>query len=64
MRELIENYKAEVERLEQDSKKLAQMIKTERDIDIVNGLTARKKLIDIEKFELLTDIRSMQEYVG
>ena len=40
------------------------MIKTERDIDIVNGLTARKKLIDIEKFELLTDIRSMQEYVG
>ncbi|HIT58370.1 MAG TPA: hypothetical protein IAC39_01405 [Candidatus Faeciplasma pullistercoris] len=64
MRELIENYKAEVERLEQHSKKLAQMIKTERDIDIVNGLTARKKLIDIEKFELLTDIRSMQEYVG
>lgn len=64
MRELIESYKAEVERLEQHSKKLAQMIKTERDIDIVNGLTARKKLIDIEKFELLTDIRSMQEYVG
>lgn len=64
MRELIENYKAEVERLEQHSKKLAQMIKTERDIDIVNGLTARKKLIDIEKFELLTDIRSMQEYLG
>ena len=64
MRELIENYKAEVERLEQHSKKLAQMIKTERDIDIVNGLTAHKKLIDIEKFELLTDIRSMQEYVG
>ncbi len=64
MKELIENYKAEVERLEQHSKKLAQMIKTERDIDIVNGLTARKKLIDIEKFELLTDIRSMQEYVG
>ena len=64
MRELIENYKAEVEKLEQHSKKLAQMIKTERDIDIVNGLTARKKLIDIEKFELLTDIRSMQEYVG
>lgn len=63
MRELIENYKAEVERLEQHSKKLAQMIKTERDIDIVNGLTARKKLIDIEKFELLTDIRSMQEYL-
>ncbi len=64
MRELIESYKAEVERLEQHSKKLAQMIKNERDIDIVNGLTARKKLIDIEKFELLTDIRSMQEYLS
>ena len=64
MRELIESYKAEVERLEQHSKKLAQMIKNERDIDTVNGLAARKKLIDIEKFELLTDIRSMQEYVG
>lgn len=63
MRELIESYKAEVERLEQHSKKLAQMIKNERDIDTVNGLAARKKLIDIEKFELLTDIRSMQEYL-
>lgn len=63
MRELIESYKAEVERLEQHSKKLAQMIKNERDIDTVNGLVARKKLIDIEKFELLTDIRSMQEYL-
>ena len=63
MRELIESYKAEVERLEQHSKMLAQMIKNERDIDTVNGLAARKKLIDIEKFELLTDIRSMQEYL-
>ena len=63
MRELIESYKAEVERLEQHSKKLAQMIKNERDIDTVNGLAARKKFIDIEKFELLTDIRSMQEYL-
>ena len=63
MRELIESYKAEVERLEQHSKKLAQMIKNERDIDTVNGLAARKKLIDIEKFELLTDIRRMQEYL-
>ena len=63
MRELIESYKAEVERLEQHSKKLAQMIKNERDIDTVNGLAARKKLIDIEKFELLTDIRSTQEYL-
>ena len=64
MRELIENYKAEVERLEQHSKKLAQIIKTERDIHIVNCLTARNTLTHIEKFELLTDIRSMQEYVG
>ncbi len=60
MKELIKRYTQEAEALERYSLKLKQMISSERDVDKLNDLRKRKRVVDSEWFEVLDDIRRMQ----
>ncbi len=63
MREMLDRYKQEADRLAAYSRRLESELALETDMEKVNLLVIRKKLIDTERYEILLDIRSIQEYV-
>lgn len=64
LREMIENYEKEANRLYEHSVKLGEMINSERDVNVKKNLIKRKMVADSERYEILEDIRRMREYIG
>lgn len=64
MREMIEQYIREASALEAHSERLKELISKERDVDVKKELLLRKATVDIERYEILDDIRSMRGYLS
>ncbi len=59
MRELFEEYITTARALERRSKELAVMMRSERNPFEYRRLDARRRLLDLERYELLRDINEM-----
>lgn len=59
---LIEQYQAEASRLEQSISSLKAQLHGERNLDKWNSLFKRIDLLEIERLEILEDIRNMLPY--
>lgn len=56
---LVEQYRSEAERIEGYISKLKNQLRCEKDIEKRNSLCRRIQLLEIERFEILDDIRTM-----
>lgn len=63
-REMIAEYSAVAKRLFEHRKKLAAMIKEERDVNKIRELELRKSTVEAERYEVLDDMRELISYVG
>lgn len=61
--EMIKNYTAEADRLFEYRRKLIEEIKRERDVDRLHNLEERKALIEVERYEILDDLKAILSYV-
>ncbi len=61
MRELIEEYYRTADVLEKRSKEIYLKMKRERDVLELHKLEKRRQLLDTERYEILRDIREMEE---
>lgn len=60
MKDIIMEYEKEAAMLEKRSRELSEMIKKEQDVFKLHELEKRKKLLDLERYEILRDIRDMR----
>ena len=63
MQNLLKRYLKEADMLLERSRALGEELARETDVDKSNLLAARKRLLDIERYEILLDIRSIREYL-
>lgn len=63
MTELINSYLETAMILKGRICELSEKLKTERDIDTINSLTARKQLLEEERYDLLAAAAQMHEYI-
>lgn len=59
MKDIIIEYEKEAVRLAKRSKQLSELIKSEQNVLKLHDLERRKKLLDLERYEILRDIRDM-----
>ena len=63
MQDMLKSYLKEADMLLERSRALGEELARETDVDKSNLLAARKRLLDIERYEILLDIRSIREYL-
>ncbi|HIS24108.1 MAG TPA: hypothetical protein IAD01_01735 [Candidatus Faeciplasma gallinarum] len=63
MQDMLKRYLKEADMLLERSRALGEELARETDVDKSNLLAARKRLLDIERYEILLDIRSIREYL-
>lgn len=63
MQDMLKRYLKEADMLLERSRALGEEPARETDVDKSNLLAARKRLLDIERYEILLDIRSIREYL-
>lgn len=63
MQDMLKRYLKEANMLLERSRALGEELAHETDVDKSNLLAARKRLLDIERYEILLDIRSIREYL-
>ena len=63
MQDMLKGYLKEADMLLERSRALGEELARETDVDKSNLLAARKRLLDIERYEILLDIRSIREYL-
>lgn len=63
MQDMLKRYLKEADMLLERSGALGEELARETDVDKSNLLAARKRLLDIERYEILLDIRSIREYL-
>ena len=63
MQDMLKRYLIEADMLLERSRALGEELARETDVDKSNLLAARKRLLDIERYEILLDIRSIREYL-
>ena len=63
MQDMLKRYLKEADMLLERSRALGEELAREKDVDKSNLLAARKRLLDIERYEILLDIRSIREYL-
>ena len=61
MQDMLKRYLKEADMLLERSRALGEELARETDVDKSNLLAARKRLLDIERYEILLDIRSIRE---
>ncbi len=61
LKELILEYFKAAELLKKRSDELAVMMKKERDVFKLHELEKRRQLLDMERYEIMRDIRTMEE---
>ena len=64
LKEMIKSYRKEAKRLSQYRKKLIEEMKSEQDTDKLHQLELRIYTLETERYEIMDDIRAMQEYEG
>ena len=63
MQDMLKRYLKEADMINERSRALGEELARETDVDKSNLLAARKRLLDIERYEILLDIRSIREYL-
>lgn len=63
MTELIKQYRYEAKRLKNHIEKLKKEIESAKSYEIIKRLRGRILLLERERFEILRDIRSMEEWI-
>lgn len=63
MQDMLKRYLKEADMLLERSRALGEELARETNVDKSNLLAARKRLLDIERYEILLDIRSIREYL-
>ena len=63
MQDMLKRYLKEADMLLERSRALGEELARETDVAKSNLLAARKRLLDIERYEILLDIRSIREYL-
>lgn len=63
MQDMLKRYLKEADMLLERSRALGEELARETDVDKSNLLAARKRLLDIERYEIFLDIRSIREYL-
>ena len=63
MQDMLKRYLKEADMLLERSRAHGEELARETDVDKSNLLAARKRLLDIERYEILLDIRSIREYL-
>ena len=63
MQDMLKRYLKEADMLLERSRALGEELARETDVDKSNLLAASKRLLDIERYEILLDIRSIREYL-
>lgn len=63
MTEMIKQYRYEAKRLRKHIDKLKKEAEAARSLEIIKRLRGRIFLLERERFEILRDIRSMEEWV-
>lgn len=63
MQDMLKRYLKEADMLLERSRALGEELARETDVDKSNLLAARKRLLDIERYEILLNIRSIREYL-
>ncbi len=61
MKDLINQYKFEADRLAEHTVFLKKELEEQEDVDIINRLNKRIKLLKEERYEILRDISDMME---
>lgn len=64
MKELINQYRFEADRIEQYISALKKELAFRRDVELVNSMSARIRLLEEERYEILRDISDMQNGMG
>lgn len=60
MKDLINQYQFEADRLAEHTAVLKKELKGQNDVDIVNRLSKRIRLLEAERYEILRDISDMK----
>lgn len=63
MTEMIKQYRYEAKRLKDHAEKLKKEIETTKSYEIIKRLRGRILLLERERFEILRDIRAMEEWI-
>ncbi|MCD8106498.1 MAG: hypothetical protein LUE20_00840 [Oscillospiraceae bacterium] len=63
MKELIESYEKEAEKLARHMEKLKARLETERNVNERKSLQRRIYAAEVERFEILDDINAMRKYL-
>ncbi len=63
MKELIESYEKEAEKLARHMERLKACLEKERDVNERKSLQRRIYAAEVERFEILDDINAMRKYL-